>query len=62
MAKTIERSDLKDGTRLLRRVLKAFPPKTDDPEDAIVRKVAEGIVEAADLAEGERPRRSHRPS
>ena len=56
-----EGSDLAEGVRKVREVLSAIPPEADDLQDAIVRKVAEGIVDAADLAEGERPRTSGPP-
>jgi hypothetical protein len=49
-----ERSDLEEGTRLVREVLNAIPPETDESEDAVVRRIAEGIASAAELAlEGE---------
>jgi hypothetical protein len=45
------RYDLSDAARLLREVLKAFPPEADGPRDAMVRRRVEGAV-ATELAAG----------
>lgn len=47
------RSDLEEGPRIVREVLEAIPPETDEPEDAVVRKVVEGIADVAEVAEKE---------
>jgi hypothetical protein len=55
MAEPGDRSELKEGVRLLREVLKAIPPDLDDREDAVLRKVVEGMARAAALAAKEAP-------
>ncbi len=59
MAKPKDRSELKEGARLVRQVLRAIPPEQDDREDAVLRKLVEGAAKAADVAakadEQERP-------
>lgn len=50
---TPERSELKEGARQVREVLNAFPADSDGPEDAVVRKVAEGISDAAEMVSEE---------
>jgi hypothetical protein len=48
-----DRSDLDEGARLVREILKAIPSDTDEPEDAVVRNVVEGIAGATELASEE---------
>ena len=55
MAQPGDHSDLKEGARLVRQVLKAIPPELDDREDAVLRKVVEGYANAASLAAKEAP-------
>jgi hypothetical protein len=53
-----ERSCLDEGTRLVREVLRAIPPETDESEDSVVRKVVEGIAGATELASDDGPESS----
>ena len=47
---TSDHSELKEGARLLRQVLKAIPPELDERDDAVLRKLVQGAVKAADEA------------
>ncbi len=65
MSKPTDRSDLKEGARLVRQILKAIPPELDEREDAVLRKLVEGAAKAADVAakadDLERPSGSRSP-
>ena len=50
MAQPRDASELKEGARLVRQVLKAIPPELDDQEDAVLRKLVEGMASAANMA------------
>jgi hypothetical protein len=45
-----DHSELKDGARLVREVLKAIPPAPDDREDAVIRAALKGMAKAVNLA------------
>ena len=55
MAKPTDRSELKDGARLVRQVLKSIPAELDESEDAVLRKLVGGAAKAADAASKEAP-------
>ena len=50
IVKPTEGSELKQGARLLREVLRAIPPELDEPEDAVLREIVKGAANAADVA------------
>ena len=55
MAKLPDRSELKEGARLVRQVLRAIPSELDEREDAVLRKLVEGAAKAAEVAAKDEP-------
>lgn len=45
------REDADEGISLVRAVLDAFPQEDDEIADKVVRRVAEGLTDAAELAQ-----------